>query len=276
MRTGSPASRRSGRSACASSSRTSRECARCTFPGRRSSTSGLVARALADDVVAAGGELLLGYEVTGIAERDGPRACASRPLPARWRPATSSSVPACTRTGWRGSAAGPSTRGSCRSAATTTSSGPSAATSPTRSCTRCRTRASRSSASTRRCGRTASMWLGPNAVLAFAREGYGRFELRPGDLRRDACGRPGSGGSPGVTGAWGSARSCATTASGCSWRPPASCCPSSSPTTSSPAPRASAPRRSPATAASSTTSCSSAAPASCTCATPPRRGRPRR
>ena len=27
-----------------------------------------------------------------------------------------------------------------------------------------------------------SMWLGPNAVLAFAREGYGRFQLRPGDL----------------------------------------------------------------------------------------------
>lgn len=27
-----------------------------------------------------------------------------------------------------------------------------------------------------------SIWLGPNAVLAFAREGYGRFQLRPGDL----------------------------------------------------------------------------------------------
>jgi L-2-hydroxyglutarate oxidase LhgO len=27
-----------------------------------------------------------------------------------------------------------------------------------------------------------SMWLGPNAVLAFAREGYGRFQLHPGDL----------------------------------------------------------------------------------------------
>ncbi len=27
-----------------------------------------------------------------------------------------------------------------------------------------------------------SMWLGPNAVLAFAREGYGRFQVRPGDL----------------------------------------------------------------------------------------------
>lgn len=27
-----------------------------------------------------------------------------------------------------------------------------------------------------------AMWLGPNAVLAFAREGYGRFQLRPGDL----------------------------------------------------------------------------------------------
>lgn len=27
-----------------------------------------------------------------------------------------------------------------------------------------------------------SVWLGPNAVLAFAREGYGRFQLRPRDL----------------------------------------------------------------------------------------------
>ncbi len=27
-----------------------------------------------------------------------------------------------------------------------------------------------------------SMWLGPNAVLAFSREGYGRFQVRPGDL----------------------------------------------------------------------------------------------
>ncbi len=27
-----------------------------------------------------------------------------------------------------------------------------------------------------------SMWLGPNAVLAFAREGYGRFQLRPADV----------------------------------------------------------------------------------------------
>ena len=34
---------------------------------------------------------------------------------------------------------------------------------------------------TRRIG-TGEVWLGPNAVLAFAREGYGRFELRPGDL----------------------------------------------------------------------------------------------
>lgn len=27
-----------------------------------------------------------------------------------------------------------------------------------------------------------SIWLGPNAVLAFAREGYGRFQVRPADL----------------------------------------------------------------------------------------------
>jgi len=26
------------------------------------------------------------------------------------------------------------------------------------------------------------VWLGPNAVLAFARDGYGRFRVRPGDL----------------------------------------------------------------------------------------------
>lgn len=34
---------------------------------------------------------------------------------------------------------------------------------------------------TRRIG-TGEVWLGPNAVLAFAREGYGRFGVRPGDL----------------------------------------------------------------------------------------------
>ena len=34
---------------------------------------------------------------------------------------------------------------------------------------------------TRRIG-TGQVWLGPNAVLAFAREGYRRFDLRPGDL----------------------------------------------------------------------------------------------
>jgi L-2-hydroxyglutarate oxidase len=34
---------------------------------------------------------------------------------------------------------------------------------------------------TRRIG-TGEVWLGPNAVLAFAREGYGRFELRPREL----------------------------------------------------------------------------------------------
>ncbi len=30
--------------------------------------------------------------------------------------------------------------------------------------------------------RTGEVWLGPNAVLAFSREGYGRFDLRPRDL----------------------------------------------------------------------------------------------
>src|SRR5207248_11752716 len=34
---------------------------------------------------------------------------------------------------------------------------------------------------TRRIG-TGEIWLGPNAVLAFAREGYARLALRPGDL----------------------------------------------------------------------------------------------
>lgn len=34
---------------------------------------------------------------------------------------------------------------------------------------------------TRRIG-TSEVWLGPNAVLAFAREGYRRFDLEPGDL----------------------------------------------------------------------------------------------
>jgi L-2-hydroxyglutarate oxidase LhgO len=35
-----------------------------------------------------------------------------------------------------------------------------------------------------------SMWLGPNAVLAFAREGYGRFDVRMRDLR-ETFGAPG-------------------------------------------------------------------------------------
>ena len=32
------------------------------------------------------------------------------------------------------------------------------------------------------CGPDGSVWLGPNAVLAFARDGYGRFHVRPRDL----------------------------------------------------------------------------------------------
>jgi len=42
---------------------------------------------------------------------------------------------------------------------------------------------------TRRIG-TGEVWLGPNAVLAFAREGYRRRDLRPGDLV-DTLGGPG-------------------------------------------------------------------------------------
>ena len=51
-------------------------------PGTGIVDYGLVARGLADDVAAAGGELLLGYEVEGIVEREGP-ACASRALRGR-------------------------------------------------------------------------------------------------------------------------------------------------------------------------------------------------
>jgi (S)-2-hydroxyglutarate dehydrogenase len=42
---------------------------------------------------------------------------------------------------------------------------------------------------TRRIG-TGEVWLGPNAVLAFSREGYGRLDLRPRDLA-EALGNPG-------------------------------------------------------------------------------------
>ena len=117
-------------------------------------------------------------------------------------------------------------RGSCRSAATTTSSGPSAATSSTRSSTPCPILPSRSSESTRPCGRT-------------GRSGSARTPCSPSPARATAasicapatsskrCGRPGFGSSPADTGAWGQGRWCAPPASGCSWRRPASCCPSS-------------------------------------------------
>ena len=53
------------------------------------------------------------------------------------------------------------------------------------------------------------VWLGPNAVLALAREGYRRRDLSLRDLR-ETIRSPASGGWRGGTGGWAPARWCAT------------------------------------------------------------------
>ena len=115
-----------------------------------------------------------------------------------------------------------------------------------------------------------AVWLGPNAVLAFAREGYRRWDVRPGDLAR-TLGYPGSGAWRASTGAPGWPRCTATFPSGPLSRPASVSSLSLRPPTSSPGRRGCGPNRSPTMASWWTTSAStSRAGSSCTSATRPR------
>ena len=178
---------------------------------------GRVAAAYADDVRAAGGELLLGREVVGLSRRAGSRSW--RRVPGRSRPHASSCVGASTPTGSPHCRTPRWSRGSCRSGATTCGFGPSGVISSAGSSTRCPTRRSRSSASTRRSGRT--------ATSGSARTPCPRSHARATGGATSPCAtfgmrsaRRASAASRGATGAWASERWRATSRRGASSAPP--------------------------------------------------------
>jgi len=150
-------------------------------PGTAIVDFGLVARALADDVEAAGGELLLGYGVTGIAERRGGGVgleTGAGEVTAR-NAVFCAGVHADRLARLGGGAVEPRIvpfrgdyyvlrpeRRHLANALVYPVPDPSFPFLGIHTTLR----------------PDGSMWLGPNAVLALAREGYGRFQLRPGDL----------------------------------------------------------------------------------------------
>ncbi len=144
-----------------------------------------VTQALAADAVADGAKILLGHEVVGL-QPSSTEVRRNRPQRKRFRSVCRStrSLPAaaCTAIGspsWQATA---QTRRSCLSAASTTRSSPSGATSSTGSSTRCPTPATRSSACMSPHGWTVEVLIGPNAVLALAREGYTWGKISVPDL----------------------------------------------------------------------------------------------
>ena len=158
-------------------------------PGTGIIDFGRVARVLADDVVGRGGTLQLGRPVERIERRGAEIVARHARRPGRWPP-TSSPARGCTPTLWPTSWATTAASASCRSGATTT----------------------------RWCGGSKSLvdgliypvpdprfpflgvhltkridgevLAGPNAVLAFAREGYRRRDVRPRELA-GVLGEPG-------------------------------------------------------------------------------------
>ena len=134
-------------------------------PGHRRDGAGLARRAAAPSGSARGS--------SAVAARRRPLA-VRRPPPARSRAGSSSAAPGSRATASPASAASTRASGSSRSAASTTSCARTAAPSYGTSSTRCRTRGSRSSASTSRGGSPGGVEAGPNAVLAFRREGYSK------------------------------------------------------------------------------------------------------
>ena len=150
-------------------------------PGTGIVDYGLVARAFADDVAVAGGEILLGYEVESIAEREGSGVCLSSAA----GEVTARNAVFCAgvysdrlaRLG--GGAVDPRIvpfRGDyyvlqprarhLANALVYPVPDPSFPFLGIHTTLRM----------------DGSMWLGPNAVLAFGRESYGRYQVHPGDL----------------------------------------------------------------------------------------------
>lgn len=150
-------------------------------PGTAIVDFALVSRALADDVEAAGGELLLGYGVTGIADRPGGgvRLETDAGEVAARNAVFCAGVHADRLARLGGGAVEPRIvpfrgdyyvlrpeRRHLANALVYPVPDPSFPFLGIHTTLR----------------PDGSMWLGPNAALAFAREGYGRFQLRPGDL----------------------------------------------------------------------------------------------
>ena len=150
-------------------------------PGTGIVDFGLVARAFADDVAAAGGELLLGYEVESIVEREGSGvrlSCASGEVRAR-NAVFCAGVYSDRLARLGGGAVDPRIvpfRGDYYILRPQARHLVNALVYPVPDPgfpflgihTTLRM--------------DGSVWLGPNAVLAFGRESYGRFEVRPGDV----------------------------------------------------------------------------------------------
>jgi len=150
-------------------------------PGTGIVDYGLVARAFADDLESAGGELLLGYEVEGIAEREGggvQLSCAAGEVTAR-NAVFCAGVYSDRLARLGGGGVDPRIvpfRGDyyvLRPQARHLANAllypvPDPAFPFLGIHTTLRM--------------DGSMWLGPNAVLALGRESYGRYQLRPGDI----------------------------------------------------------------------------------------------
>jgi L-2-hydroxyglutarate oxidase len=150
-------------------------------PGTGIVDYGLVARAFADDVAAAGGELLLGYEVESIVEREGAGvrlACASGEVTAR-NAVFCAGVYSDRLARLGGGAVDPRIvpfrgdyyvlRAQARHLANALVypvPDPSFPFLGIHTTLRM----------------DGSMWLGPNAVLAFGRESYGRYQVCRGDV----------------------------------------------------------------------------------------------
>ena len=150
-------------------------------PGTGIVDYGLVALAFADDIESAGGELLLGYEVEGIAEREGDGvhlSCAAGEVTAR-NAVFCAGVYSDRLARLGGGAVDPRivpfrgdyyvlSPGARHLANALLYPVPDPAFPFLGVHTTLRM--------------DGSMWLGPNAVLALGRESYGRYQVRPGDV----------------------------------------------------------------------------------------------
>ena len=157
----------------------------CTRRRRRSSTSARSRGRFADDVRAGGRRDPLSAAVTAI-RIDGGRAGVDGGRRRRSSSTASSSAPGSSPTASRGSPA--TTRAGDRAVPRRVLPPRAGAREPRprAALPGARSRATRSSACTSRGGSTAPSTSAPNAVLAFAREGYRRRDVRAARPRRDA------------------------------------------------------------------------------------------